>query len=91
MPNPPRTGPARRARRSFWVLVLVAVLASGSLSVALASDPGPLVGLGVTASGLVLVASIALAARVMGALDRVHRPPGTPGPRSKAHRSKTHR
>ena len=69
----PPTSPWRRARRSFLVLALVAVLASGSLSAALASDPGPLVGLRVAASGLVLVASIALAARVMVALDRAHR------------------
>ena len=85
MPKLPRSNPLRHARRSFWVLVLVAVLASGSLSAALASDPGPLVGLRVAGSGLVLVASIALAARVMAALDRAHRPARAREPRSKAH------
>jgi hypothetical protein len=58
----PRTSSPRRVSRSFWTLVLVAVLASGSLSSALASDPGRLVGLRVAFSGLVLVLSVVLAA-----------------------------
>ena len=45
-----------------------------SLSAALASEPGRLAGLRVAVSGLVLVASTALAARVTGALDRAQRP-----------------
>jgi hypothetical protein len=73
MPDVPRTGSPRRARRSFWTLVLVAVLATGSLSAALNADPGHLAGIRVALSGLVLVSSVALAARVMTALDRAHR------------------
>ena len=73
MPDLVTNNSPRRARRSFWILVLVAVLASGSLSAALASDPGPLVALRVAVSGLVLIASVVLAARVMGALDRGRR------------------
>ncbi len=73
MPDLLRTGSPRRARRSFWILVLVAVLASGSLSAALASDPGHLVGLRVAVSGVVLLASVILAMRAMGALERAHR------------------
>ena len=73
MPASPRTISPRRARRSFWTLVLVAVLASGSLSAVLASGAGHLFGLRVAVSGLVLVASTVLAVRVMGAVDRAHR------------------
>ena len=53
--------------------MLVAVLAAGSVSAALAADPGHIAGIRVVLSGLVLVASVALAARVMAALDRAHR------------------
>jgi len=81
-----RTNPARRAHRSFWILVLLAVLAAGSLSAALASDPGHVVGLRVALSGLVLVSSVTLAARVMAAVDRARRRARTlSDPRSKAH------
>ena len=77
MPDLPRGSSPRRARRSFWTLLLVAVLASGSLSAALASDPGHLVGLRVGVSGVVLIASIILAARVMGSLERARRQANT--------------
>ncbi|HET7399394.1 MAG TPA: hypothetical protein VFJ94_12820 [Intrasporangium sp.] len=76
--------PARRARRSFWALVLVAVLAAGSLTAALTAEASPATGLRVGLSGIVLIASVALATRVMLALDRAHRrqrQPGPPGPR----------
>lgn len=86
MPDLPRISSPRRARRSFWTLLLVAVLASGSLSAALASDPGHLAGLRVAVSGVVLIASIILAARVMGALERAHRETNTPSePPTTAH------
>ncbi len=62
-----------RARRSFWALVLIAVLAAGSLDIALRADAGPLTGLRVAASGLVAVLALALAARVMLALERARR------------------
>ena len=67
------TSAAGRARRSLWVLVAVGVLASGSLNAALSTDTGPLTGARVAASGLVLVASVVLAARVMFAIERARR------------------
>ena len=62
--------PSRRARRSFWVLLLLAVLAAGSLSSALEAAAGPLTGLRVAGSGVVLVAAVILAARVLAVSER---------------------
>ena len=71
-PSPaPRT--SRRAVRSLWGLVVVAVLASGSLSAALTAQPGPITGARVAASGLLLLVSVLLASRVMFALERARR------------------
>ena len=77
------TDPSRRPRvarlvhpsaaRSFWLLVLVAVLATRALSSALGASPSPSTGLRVAASGLVLLTSLALATRVMIALERARR------------------
>lgn len=67
----PDTG--QRARRSFWVLTLIAVAATGSMSAALAARPGALTGLRVAVSGMVLVAAVTLAARIMVVLDRARR------------------
>ena len=64
------TSSPRQARRSFWALVAVSVLAAGALSDALSSPPSPGAGLRVAGSGLLLIASIALAARVLHAIDR---------------------
>lgn len=64
---------SRRAGLSLWVLVGVGVLASGSLRAALSADTGPSTGVRVAASGLVLVASVVLAARVMFAIERARR------------------
>lgn len=61
-------GGHRKARRAFWVLVGIAILAAGSLSSALGSPPSPLTGLRVAGSGLVLIGSLALATRIMAAL-----------------------
>ena len=63
----------RKATRSFWILVGVAVLATGALSSALMSAPGPLTGIRVAASGLILLASLSLATRVMIAVVRAQR------------------
>lgn len=60
----------RRARRSFWVLVVVSVLATGVLSSAVAAPASPATGVRVAISGLVLIVSVALAARVLHAVDR---------------------
>jgi len=62
-----------RARRSFWVLVAVAVLATGTLTRALTAEPSPLTGLGVLGSALVLMVAVGLAARVLLALERARR------------------
>ena len=64
------SGPVGRARLRFWILLAVAVLAGGALSSALAATPGPLIGLGVATSGLVLIGSLAGAARILLALER---------------------
>lgn len=65
--------PLRRARWSFWGLVGIAMLAAGSLSAALGTGPSPLTGLRVALSGIVLIGALALAARVMVALERARR------------------
>lgn len=73
-PIPVARSPLRRARWSFWILLGVAVLTAGSLSAGLGAQPSPLTGLRVAASGIILVGSLALAARVMVGLDRARRP-----------------
>ena len=67
----------RRARRSFWLLVVVAVLASGSLSSALTAAASPATDLRVVGSGLTMIVSVLLAARVYFAVDRAVGRPGT--------------
>ena len=67
------TDPTRRARRVFWVLVGVGALAAGSLSSSLEAPASPGTGLRVAASGLVLIAAVGLAARVLFALERARR------------------
>jgi hypothetical protein len=66
-------GSLPRARRSFWTLVVVAVLAAGWLSVAVTADPGPVTGLQVATSGLLLSVSMTLAARVLVSVERARR------------------
>lgn len=65
--------PSQRAHRSFWILLLVSVLAAGSLSALLAAKASPLTGLGIAASGTVLVGAVALTARVMVAMELARR------------------
>lgn len=62
-----------RAQHSFWLLVVIATLATGGLSRALTAPPGPLTGMSVAGSGLILVVSLSLAVRVMVATDRARR------------------
>ena len=62
-----------RARRSFWLLVGVAVLAVGGLSQAVSAQAGPLAAIGLATSALLLVVSLMLAARVMVAIERARR------------------
>ncbi len=68
-----RPDPTRRARHAFWALVGVGALAAGSLSSSLEATASPGTGLRVAASGLVLIAAVGLAARVLFALDRARR------------------
>lgn len=68
--DPAPSGPVGRARRRFWVLIALAVLAGGAMSTALTATPGSLAGLGVALNGLVLIGSLAGAARIMLALER---------------------
>lgn len=63
----------RRALRTFWILVAIAVLAAGWLSTALATAASTLVGLQVATSGLVLTFAVVLAARVLAAVERARR------------------
>ena len=64
---------SQRARRSFWILVTVAVLDAGALTSALSAAPGPITGLRVAASGVVLIATLTLATRLMLALERARK------------------
>lgn len=92
MPDHDHPTALRRARRSFWILVVVSVLAAGALSDALRDDPAPSTGLRVAASSLVLVVSVALASRVLLALDHARadrEPPRPPGRRARALRGPT--
>lgn len=68
-----RARAVRRARGSFWILFVVAVAATGSLSAALMAPPGAWTGIRVALSGLVLILAGGLAARVMIALERARR------------------
>jgi uncharacterized membrane protein len=72
-PSPARS-PHRRAYVSFWVLVTSSVLAAGALYSAWGAPPSPFTGLRVAVSGLVLLASLTLAVRVLVALERARRP-----------------
>ena len=74
MPKPSETAPsAHWALRSFWILTVVAIAAAGSLSAALAAPRGALTGVRVALSGLVLIAAVTLAARVMVVHERARR------------------
>lgn len=67
-------GSAGPARRRFWILLTVAVLAGGVMSSALAVSPSPQAGVAVALGGLVLIGSVAGAARIMLALERAQLP-----------------
>ncbi len=69
----PRPTAARRAIGAFWLLLAIAALAMGILSDALTKAPGPLVGLTVAGSGIILLIALALACRIMIALDHARR------------------
>ena len=63
----------RRAHRTFWVLLAVAVAAAGLLSSAAHAHPGPFTAVRVAISGTALILSVALAGRVFVHLERARR------------------
>lgn len=76
----PRDASGRTAQRSFWILVVCAALSMGALSAVLARPPAPLTALLVAVSGVAVVLLLALAGRVLLALDRARRPRIRPRP-----------
>ncbi len=63
----------RRAHRTFWLLVAIAILAAGFLSSAAGAHPGPFSAVRVAVSGTALILSVALAGRVFVHLERARR------------------
>lgn len=59
----------RRVRFTFLALVAVATVAAGALTRAVESEPGPIAGATVAASGLVLVGAAALLLRIFWVLN----------------------
>lgn len=69
------TGPAStRARRWFWLLVAIAILAMSGLYQSISADPSMWAGLGVLGSSLLLLGATAQATRILLAMDRQQRP-----------------
>lgn len=60
----------QRVRRTLQALVVVAILATGALSKAVAAESGPATGLAVAGSALLLVASGSLALRILVVVAR---------------------
>ena len=60
----------RRARRAFWLLAVLAVIAVGTLSRSLTASPGAGTGVAVALSATVLAISLVLAARIPSRVDR---------------------
>lgn len=58
-----------RARRCFWALLALAVLAMAALYTALGAPPSPATGLGVAGASLLLLAATTQAARIWLALE----------------------
>lgn len=73
MPHDSQGWRARRARRAFWLLLVLAVIAAGALTASLGAPPQRITGIGVAVSGLVLTVSITLAARILIAAERSRR------------------
>lgn len=63
----------RRVRLTFWVLVAVAVVATGSLSRALTAHPSPATGVTVALAGLVAAVAAGLALRILVVTGRAGR------------------
>lgn len=61
-----------RASRSFWTLVVIATVAVGTFSRALAWPAGPRAGLAVAASGVIAIIAAGLALRILVRLSGVN-------------------
>ena len=59
-----------RIRRTLWTLTLIATLAAGSLSTSIQAPRGAVTGMRVLGSGLVLLATVSLATRVLVVVER---------------------
>ena len=59
-----------QVRRTFWAFVIIAVVAAGALSRALAARPGAATGLAVAASALIVAAATLLALRILVVVGR---------------------
>lgn len=62
-----------RVRRTFWLLVTVAVVATGVLSRSLTARPGPATGAAVALAGLVALAAVGMAVRILVVTGRAGR------------------
>lgn len=65
----------RRATLWFWALVTLTVALVGTLSRELAAPAGPLTGVAVAVTGLLIILALAQAARLMMALTGSRRRP----------------
>ncbi len=65
--------PLRRAHRSLWILIGIAIVAAGVVSTLVMAPPSPLVGIGFGLSAAILGVSLLLAGRVTIALERARR------------------
>jgi hypothetical protein len=65
----------------FWSLLLVAVLAAGSLNRAVTAKPSTRTGALVAVGGVILLVSLVLAARILIAAERARRPARSPASR----------
>jgi hypothetical protein len=74
MMHPPASSLSwRRAHRTFWILMTIAVVAAGSVSSAARAHPGPFTAVRLALSGAALIISVALAGRVFLHLGRARR------------------
>ena len=58
----------QRARRAFWICLLTAVLLTGALGAVVRSSPGLLTAVAFGVLGILLVAAVSLAVRLLLAL-----------------------
>jgi hypothetical protein len=69
-----------RVRRTFWALIVIAVIATGALTMASNARPRSTAGLTVAAASVTLVASVFLALRILLVVGRPGPAPATAPP-----------